>query len=93
MVDASEGQSCPLMERQMTPTKITLEKTATHLQLKISAPETLKGYTVIESVPYQNGLNTKVQTVFAMRKQAAQYAKRFAIPFTDETQDGKTINP
>lgn len=77
----------------MTPTKITLEKTATHLQLKVSAPDTLKGYTVIESVPYKNGVNASVKTVFAMRKQAAQYAKRFCIPFTDETQDGKTIWP
>lgn len=75
----------------MTPTKITLEKTATHLQLKVSALDTLKGYTVIEAVPYQNGVNASVRTVFTMRKQAAEYAKRFAIPFTDETQDGKTI--
>ena len=75
----------------MTPTKITLEKTATHLQLKVSAAETLKGYTVIESAPYKNGVNASVKTVFTMRKHAAQYAKRFGIPFVDETQDGKTL--
>ena len=77
----------------MTPTKIVLEKTATHLQLRVFAADTQKGSTVIESVPYQNGVNAKVQTVFAMRKHAAAYAKRFAIPFKDETQDGKVICP
>jgi hypothetical protein len=76
----------------MTPTRIVLEKTATHLQLKVFATETQKGYFVTESVPYKNGVNASVKTVFAMRKQAAQYAKRFSIPFTDETQDGKTIS-
>ena len=76
----------------MTPTKIILEKTKTHLQLKVMSRDTLKGYSVIESVPYQNGINASVKTVFTMRKQAAQYAKRFAIPFTDETQEGKTIS-
>jgi len=77
----------------MTPTKIVLEKTSTHLQLRVFAPDTLKGSAVIESVPYQNGVNAKVQTVFSMRKHAAQYAKRFSIPFADQTQDGKVITP
>ena len=77
----------------MTPTRIKLEKTTTHLQLRVFAPETLKGSLVIESTPYANGINAKVKTVFAMRKHGAAYAKRFAIPFEDQTQDGKTINP
>ena len=77
----------------MTPTKIILEKTSTHLQLKVLAADTPKGYSVIESVPYKTGVGAAVATVFAMRKQAAQYAKRFHIPFMDETQDGKTITP
>jgi hypothetical protein len=88
MVHVSEGQWCPLMERQMTPTKIVLEKTATHLQLRVFAPQTAKGSTVIDSVPYKNGVNASVKTVFTMRKHAAQYAKRFAIPFVDQTAEG-----
>ncbi len=71
---------------QMTPTKITLEKTATHVQLKVSLPGTLKGYAVIESVPFQNGVSPKGRTVDAMRKHATKYANHFAIPFADETQ-------
>jgi len=77
----------------MTPTKIVLEKTASRLQLRVFAPETLKGSVVIESVPYKNGVNASVKTVFAIRKHAGQYAKRFSIPFVDETQDGRVIRP
>lgn len=77
----------------MKPTKIRLEKTTSHLQLRVFSPDTLAGSTVIESVPFANGITPKVQTVFAMRKHAAQYAKRFSIPFEDQTQDNKTINP
>jgi hypothetical protein len=67
----------------MTPTKITLEKTATHLQLKVSIPETLKGYTVIESVRFKNG-----NSIPTLRKHGASYAKRFSIPFIDQTIEG-----
>ena len=62
----------------MTPTKITLVKTATHLQLKVTAPDTLKGYTVIESVPFKNG-----DSIPTLRKHGAAYAKRFNIPFAE----------
>lgn len=64
----------------MTPTKITLEKTATHLQLRVTAPETLRGSTVIESVPFKNG-----KSLPTLRKHAITYAKRFGIPFVDQT--------
>ena len=69
----------------MTPTKILLEQTVSHLQLRVFAPETLKGSTVIESVAYANGLNPKGKTVVAMRNYGAAYAKQFAIPFIDGT--------
>lgn len=64
----------------MTPTKIVLERTVTHLQLRVFAPQTLKGSTVIESVPYRDG-----RSLPKLRKHAAAYAKRFAIPFVDGT--------
>lgn len=64
----------------MTPTKIVLERTQTHLQLRVFAPQTLKGSTVIESTPYNTGASLP-----KLRKQAQAYAKRFAIPFEDKT--------
>lgn len=70
----------------MTPTKIVLEKTATHIQLRVFAPECLKGTLVIESVPYRNGVGPLVKTELAMRKHGASYAKRFSIPFVDQTR-------
>ncbi len=65
----------------MTPTKIVLQKTATHIQLKVFAPETLKGFTVIESTPLNTG-----KSLSFFHKRGTQYAKRFSIPFIDETQ-------
>jgi hypothetical protein len=65
----------------MTPTKIILEKTATHLQLRVLAPDTLKGSTVIESTPFKSG-----KSIPMLRKHGLAYAKRFAIPFCDQTQ-------
>ena len=70
---------------QMTPTKIRLEITKTHIQLRVFAPQTVKGSTVIESTPFANGVGPKEQTVASMRKHGAKYAKRFAIPFEDQT--------
>jgi hypothetical protein len=66
--------------KQMTPTKIILEKTSTHLQLKVLAADTQKGYSVIESVPFKNG-----DSLPTLRKHGASYAKRFSIPFVDAT--------
>lgn len=66
--------------KQMTPTKIILQKTETHLQLKVVAADTLKGYSVIESVPFKNG-----KSIPTLRKHGVIYAKRFNIPFMDET--------
>ena len=64
----------------MTPTKIILEATKTHLQLRVFAPETQKGSFVIESVPFKTG-----KSLPTLRKQGAAYAKRFAIEFFDQT--------
>lgn len=64
----------------MTPTKIILEQTATHLQLRVFAPQTLKGSTVIESVQIKNG-----KSLPNLRKHGATYAKRFNIEFVDQT--------
>ena len=64
----------------MTPTKIILEKTATHIQLRVFAPETQKGSTVIESTPFKTG-----KSLPSLRKRGAIYAKRFSIPFVDQT--------
>lgn len=62
----------------MTPTKIILERTSTHVQLRVIMTGTLKGYTVLSAVPFRTG-----DCIPGMRKQAAKYAKRFAIPFVD----------
>lgn len=67
----------------MTPTKIVLEMTKTHIQLRVFAPETLKGSTVIESTPFNTG-----KSLPGLRKHGAAYAKRFAIPFVDQTVEG-----
>lgn len=64
----------------MTPTKIVLEQTPTHIQLRVFAAQTQNGSTVIESVPFNNGTSLP-----NLRKHAVAYAKRFAIPFIDET--------
>lgn len=60
----------------MKPTKIILEKTATHLQLRVLSPDTLKGSTVIESTPLNSG-----KSIPFLIKRATAYAKRFNIPF------------
>jgi hypothetical protein len=64
----------------LTPTKIVLEKTSTHILLKVFAPETLKGYTVIDSAPFKTG-----KSLPSFRKHGARYAKRFGISFVDAT--------
>ena len=64
----------------MTPTKIVLEQTATHINLRVYAPETAKGSTVIESTPFNTG-----KSLPKLRKHGADYAKRFSIPFVDQT--------
>jgi hypothetical protein len=65
----------------MTPTKIVLEKTATHIQLRVFAPETKSGSTVIESVPFKSG-----KSLPTFRKHGAAYAKQFGIHFVDMTE-------
>ena len=64
----------------MTPTKITLEQTNGRLRLRVDAPQTAKGYTIIEDTPFKTGASLPM-----LRKHATQYAKRFAIPFIDKT--------
>ena len=68
----------------MTPTKIILEKTATHVHLMVFAPETMRGFTVIEGTPFAND-GPKEKTLLHLRKCGAKYAKRFNIPFVDQT--------
>ncbi len=65
----------------MTPTKIILERTATHIQLRVLAAGTTRGFVVIESAPFRTG-----KAIPKMREYAAAYAKRFAIPFYDHIQ-------
>lgn len=64
----------------MTPTKIVLEQTAAHINLRVYAPETQKGSTVIESTPFNTG-----KSLPSFRKHGLAYAKRFGIPFVDQT--------
>lgn len=63
----------------MTPTKVVLEKTATHYQVRVFVP-TPKGSTVIESVKIATGKSLPL-----LRKRGTDYAKRFGITFTDQT--------
>lgn len=70
----------------MTPTKIVLEKTATHIQLRVFAPEAQKGSLVIEGTPFRNGISPKEKTILSLRNHGASYAKRFNIPFVDQTR-------
>jgi len=64
----------------MTPTKVVLEKTATHLQLKVFAPEAVEGYSVVESVPYKDD-----KSLLTLRKHGEQHAGLLGVPFVDET--------
>jgi hypothetical protein len=67
----------------ITPKKITLLRTSTHLHLVVSAPECQKGYTVIDGTPISNG-GPKPKTLASLRKHAQQYAKRWNIQFVDK---------
>lgn len=67
----------------MTPTKITLEVTKTHAQLKVTTTGTLKGFVVIEGTPLSAG-GPKPKTMAHLRKAGAKYAKRFNIPYNEE---------
>ena len=64
----------------MTPTKITLEIVNGRIRLRVNAPNTMHGFADIESHPFKTG-----KSLDGLRKQATQYAKRFAIPFIDKT--------
>jgi hypothetical protein len=74
----------------MTPTKIVLEiadtaptlrkYAAKSYQLRVFAPETQKGSLVIGSTPIASG-----KSLLSFRKHGLAYAKRFSIPFVDQT--------
>jgi hypothetical protein len=66
----------------MTPTKITLEIVSKTLRLRVDAPDTLKGYSVIEATTF-SARKPKASTVELMRSHAGRYAKRFGIEFSD----------
>ena len=66
----------------MTPTKVVLEQTATHLQLKVFAPEAVEGYSVVEIVPYKND-----KSLMTLRKHGEQHADLLGVPFVDETNE------
>jgi len=51
----------------MTPTKIVLERIQTHIQLRVYAPETQKGSTVIESVPFKDAATVRGVAVAPVR--------------------------
>jgi hypothetical protein len=68
----------------MTPTKITLQRTATRLNLVVTATGTEKGYVIIDGTPFSNG-GPKPKTIIHLRKSGTNYAKRFGIPFVDQT--------
>lgn len=63
----------------MTPTKITLEIVSGTIRLRVDAPDTQKGFTIIEASPLKSG-----KSLDGLRRRATQYAKRFAIPFEDK---------
>ena len=60
----------------MSPTKITLERTATHLLLRVTM--TGSRTVVIESVPIKTG-----KSLDGLRAHGRKYAKRFGIAFHD----------
>jgi hypothetical protein len=64
----------------MTSSKVVLEKTAPHLQLKVFASEA--GYSVVEIVPYKND-----KSLMTLRKHGEQHADLLGVPFVDETND------
>jgi hypothetical protein len=64
----------------MTPTKIVLHIHLNHIKLRVFAPETQTGSTVIECVPYRGG-----KSLPGLRKRGQEYARRFGIPFVDQT--------
>jgi hypothetical protein len=71
---------------QIVPTKIGLEKTKTHTNLRVFAPQTLHGSYCIESIPLVfKGTVASGDALPGLRKQARSFAKRFAIPFIDQT--------
>jgi hypothetical protein len=74
------GNGAGLGGMEMTPTKITLEIVNGIIRLRVDSPQTLKGYTVIESSPLKSG-----KSLDGLRKHGTQYAKRFSIPFVDAT--------
>lgn len=66
----------------MTPTKIVLELAKDdRIFLRVFAPECVSGSTVIESTKLISG-----KSLAGLRKQGAAYAKRFNIPFIDQTE-------
>jgi len=69
----------------MTPSKIVLERTTSHLQLRVFTHELPLRGNVIESVPFANRVAPKPRTVAQMQNHGKRYAKRFDIPFEDHS--------
>ena len=63
----------------MTPMKVTLEIIRGVIQLRVDAPETEHGYTVLESLKFRNG-----KSIPSLRRHGQQYAKRYGISFHDD---------
>lgn len=68
----------------MIPTRIVLEKTRTHLVLRVHARELPPTGTAIESVPFADGVAPKPKTVTRMTRDGIAYAKRFGIVFENK---------
>jgi hypothetical protein len=54
------------------------------LNLVVTATDTQKGYVVIGGTPISEG-GPKPKTIAILRKNGTSYAKRFGIPFVDQT--------
>lgn len=66
---------------RVIPESYALEINNGFIQLKLYGQNLLKGYTVVESVPYNTG-----KSLAGLRKSGEQKAKRFKVPFYDRTQ-------
>jgi hypothetical protein len=82
----SKEQRLTAKVSEMTPTKIVLtflrgatKHSDQDIALVVYAPETERGYTVIERAPHVTG-----KSIPSMRKTATKYAKRWNIPFEDK---------
>lgn len=65
----------------ITPKRIRLHFEGNRIKLRIYAPECDHGSTVLENVPHVTGGSLPF-----LRRYGRDYAKRWGIPFDDETQ-------